>query len=238
MKRLLLITSAVGLCLAAPAFAQSTPEQDQLNRQKAAPPSTAAPAAQSQDRQGSNQPQMDQRGQAQQRPATGSPSPSAQAPSGQHKTNSSLPRVLPRPARRRRRHRVRPNPLPPTKPSADRRRTSGIPLRIEPRLRRLPTSNSSVRPLTGTSRRKAVGRLPISNNSVRPPTGTSRRKAVRRTEDNRNRTCSVRIGARTRRPPDRRLPRGTAPRRRSTLTSMRRNAPGSRRLSAASMYAL
>ena len=83
MKRLLLITSAVGLCLAAPAFAQSTPEQDQLNRQKAAPPSSAAPAAQSQDRQRPNQPPMDRGGQAQQRPATGSPSPSAQAPASQ-----------------------------------------------------------------------------------------------------------------------------------------------------------
>jgi len=82
MKRLLLISSAVGLCLAAPAFAQSTTDQDQLNRQKAAPSSTAAPAAQSQDRQQSNQP-MNQSGQAQQRPATGSPSPSAQAPSNQ-----------------------------------------------------------------------------------------------------------------------------------------------------------
>jgi hypothetical protein len=83
MKRLLLITSAVGLCLAAPAFAQSTPEQDQLNRQKAAPPSSAAPAAQSQDRQRPNQPPMDRGGQAQQRPAAGSPSPSAQAPASQ-----------------------------------------------------------------------------------------------------------------------------------------------------------
>ena len=83
MKRLLLITSAVGLCLAAPAFAQSTPEQDQLNRQKAAPPSTAAPAAQSQDRQRQNQQQMDRGGQAQQRPAASSPPPSAQAPSSQ-----------------------------------------------------------------------------------------------------------------------------------------------------------
>jgi hypothetical protein len=83
MKRLLLITSAVGLCLAAPAFAQSTPEQDQLNRQKAAPPSSAAPAAQSQDRQRPNQPQMDRGGQAQQRPAAGSASPSAQAPASQ-----------------------------------------------------------------------------------------------------------------------------------------------------------
>ncbi len=55
MKRLLMITSAIGLCLAAPAFAQCTTEQEQLNRQKAAPPSTAAPAAQSQDRQQSNQ---------------------------------------------------------------------------------------------------------------------------------------------------------------------------------------
>jgi hypothetical protein len=83
MKRLLLISSAVGLCLAAPAFAQAPTEQEQLNRQKAAPPSTSAPAAQSQDRQRSNQQQMDQSGQAQQRPATGSPSPSAQAPSSQ-----------------------------------------------------------------------------------------------------------------------------------------------------------
>jgi len=83
MKRLLLISSAVGLCLAAPAFAQAPTEQDQLNKQKAAPPSTSAPAAQSQDRQRSNQQPMDQSGQAQQRPATGSSSPSAQAPSSQ-----------------------------------------------------------------------------------------------------------------------------------------------------------
>jgi len=83
MKRLLLITSAVGLCLAAPASAQYSSDQEQLNRQKAAPPSSSAPAAQSQDRQRSNQQQPDQSGQAQQRPATGSSSPSAQAPSGQ-----------------------------------------------------------------------------------------------------------------------------------------------------------
>jgi len=83
MKRLLLISSAVGLCLAAPAFAQAPTEQEQLNRQKAAPPSTSAPAAQSQDRQRSNQQPTDQSGQTQQRPATGSPSPSAQAPSSQ-----------------------------------------------------------------------------------------------------------------------------------------------------------
>jgi hypothetical protein len=82
MKRLLLITSAVGLCLAAPAFAQYSSDQDQ-SKQKAAPPSSSAPAAQSQDRQRSNQQQQDQGGQAQQRPAAGSPSPSAQAPASQ-----------------------------------------------------------------------------------------------------------------------------------------------------------
>lgn len=89
MKRLLLITSAVGLCLAAPAFAQYSSDQEQMNRQKAAPPSSSAPAAQSQDRQRSNQQQPDQSDQAQQRPATGSSSPSAQAPSGQSQSGQA-----------------------------------------------------------------------------------------------------------------------------------------------------
>jgi len=40
MKRLLMITSALGLCLAAPGFAQTPADQNQLNRQQAAPPST------------------------------------------------------------------------------------------------------------------------------------------------------------------------------------------------------
>jgi len=83
MKRLLMITSAVGLCLAAPAFAQTT-EQDQTNRPRATQPSNSAPAAQSQERQRPNQDRPNQGGQAQQS-APSSPSPSAQAPSDQNK---------------------------------------------------------------------------------------------------------------------------------------------------------
>ena len=99
MKRLLMITSVIGLCLSAPAFAQSTTEQEQLNKQQqAAPPSTSAPAAQTQDRQRSNQAQQpssgsssssvqapasqDQKDQAQQ-PSSGSSSSSVQAPASQ-----------------------------------------------------------------------------------------------------------------------------------------------------------
>ena len=47
MKRLLIATTAVGLCLAAPAFAQSTTtDQDQLNKQRANQPTTSAPSSQ------------------------------------------------------------------------------------------------------------------------------------------------------------------------------------------------
>ena len=84
MKRLLMITSAIGLCLAAPAFAQTT-EQDQTNRQRASQPSSSAPAAQSQERPRSNQERSNQGNQAQQQSSPSSSSSSAQAPSDQNK---------------------------------------------------------------------------------------------------------------------------------------------------------
>jgi len=89
MKRLLMITSAIGLCLAAPAFAQLTTEQDQQNRQRATPPSSSAPAAQSQDRQRQNQDRSNQGGQAQQQPPANSPSPSAQAPADRNQSGQA-----------------------------------------------------------------------------------------------------------------------------------------------------
>jgi hypothetical protein len=84
MKRLLMITSAIGLCLAAPAFAQTT-EPDQTNRPRATQPSSSAPAAQSQERQRPNQERSNQGNQAQQQSAPSSSSSSAQAPSDQNK---------------------------------------------------------------------------------------------------------------------------------------------------------
>jgi hypothetical protein len=89
MKRLLMITSAIGLCLAAPAFAQLTTEQDQQNRQRATPPSNSAPAAQSQDRQRQNQDRPNQGGQAQQQPPANSPAPSAQAPADRNQSGQA-----------------------------------------------------------------------------------------------------------------------------------------------------
>jgi hypothetical protein len=95
MKHLATLT-AIGLCLAAPAFAQTTPEQEQLNRQRATTPSTpppaaaqvppgqSAPAAASQPQSATGtQAQPAQSGQAQnQQPpaAAGGSSGSAQAP--------------------------------------------------------------------------------------------------------------------------------------------------------------
>jgi hypothetical protein len=80
MKRLM-ITSAIGLCLAAPAFAQTTTDQERLNRERATPPSNAAPAAQNQNQQrqpaNRSQQQSNQGGQAQNQQQ---PSSSAQAP--------------------------------------------------------------------------------------------------------------------------------------------------------------
>jgi hypothetical protein len=112
MKRLLMITSAVGLCLTAPAFAQSTTDQDQINKQRANQPSSSAPASQAapstsqsgaQDKQqpssGSSaqapaNSTQNQRGQAQnqkdQQPAAaGSSSSSAQAPASSTQSQSA-----------------------------------------------------------------------------------------------------------------------------------------------------
>jgi Protein of unknown function (DUF1236) len=84
MKRLLMISSAIGLCLAAPAFAQTAPNQDRMNAPRATSPNSSAPAAsQSAPRQpqSANQPQ-------QQQPASGGSS-SAQAPASSDQSQSA-----------------------------------------------------------------------------------------------------------------------------------------------------
>jgi hypothetical protein len=78
MKRLLIATTAVGLCLAAPAFAQSTTDQDQLNKQRANQPSTSAPSSQAAPSSPSS---TNQQGSTQSGSQSQQPSPSAQAPS-------------------------------------------------------------------------------------------------------------------------------------------------------------
>jgi hypothetical protein len=82
MTRFLLITSAVGLCLAAPAFAQTT-SQDEMNRQRATPPSSSA-------QQPSAAPSQQQPNQAQS-PKSSSGSSSAQAPSSSGPSSAQNP---------------------------------------------------------------------------------------------------------------------------------------------------
>jgi hypothetical protein len=92
MKRLATLT-AIGLCLAAPAFAQTATEQEQLERQKAAPStSSPAPAAQA-PAGGQAAPAASSRSQSgtanQQQPAASSGSSSAQAPASSSQSQSA-----------------------------------------------------------------------------------------------------------------------------------------------------
>ncbi len=65
MKRLLMISSAIGLCLAAPAFAQTAPNQDQMNAPRATSPNASAPPA------NQTAPRQPQSATQQQKPASG-----------------------------------------------------------------------------------------------------------------------------------------------------------------------
>ena len=82
MKRLLMISSAIGLCLAAPAFAQTAPNQDQMNAPRATSPNASAPPA------NQTAPRQPQSATQQQKPASGSSS-SAQAPASSNQSQSA-----------------------------------------------------------------------------------------------------------------------------------------------------
>jgi len=105
MKRFLMITSAIGLCLAAPAFAQTT-NQDEMNRQRATPNTTQQPSAapsQQQSRQpaGSSSAQTPSQSQSAQNPPADqnqgraqnqrqpAPSTNAQAPASSNQPSSA-----------------------------------------------------------------------------------------------------------------------------------------------------
>jgi hypothetical protein len=81
MKRLLMISSSIGLCLAAPAFAQTAPNQDRMNAPRATSPNSSAPAA---SQSAPRQPQSAN----QQQPASGGSS-SAQVPASSDQSQSA-----------------------------------------------------------------------------------------------------------------------------------------------------